>query len=248
MPSFSEISTLLLIFPAYYAYENDLYFPSVAIMLSMFGSLLYHNDENCPWGFFVDLAGCIFITAAGFYMLLNTKIVFTYLNLFASVCFLIAFVSYVDASTDMEKYHFFHSVWHLMLVYAISSFLYSYVQHHVVTDTGGRTIVARPLLSGRWSFFSPPSPVIGYGRDKVGDESLVVKAAVTGKANRGGVADARGWQTIKRSEKTGLIGKILQAVNEHRWPLQKKMGHGQSTILRRRGQDRRLVLLSATST
>jgi len=98
----------------------------IALCFSL--SFLYHIDERSDLGLLADTIGCSLLIAAFTLCLLKTNIL-TPANLLSACLIASALFFWFEAGDDTEtySYSFYHTLWHAMMVYAISFFVYSYL-------------------------------------------------------------------------------------------------------------------------
>jgi hypothetical protein len=128
MHVFCQISNLLGIFPVVYCFQKGDFELGMMIALCFFLSFLYHMDERSDLGLLADTIGCSFLIAAFTLCLLKTNIL-TPANLLSACLIASALFYWFEAGDDTEtySYSFYHTLWHAMMVYAISFFVYSYL-------------------------------------------------------------------------------------------------------------------------
>lgn len=132
MHLFCQLSNLLGFFPVIYCIQNRDYELAVMIATCFVFSIFYHLNEKNQLGLFVDLIGCGILLGALFYTLKKSvqdgsdltvaNILTFFFWLFSFFCYIIA----TELPTDSKDYAFYHSCWHILTVYGLSTFLYSF--------------------------------------------------------------------------------------------------------------------------
>lgn len=132
MHLFCQLSNLLGFFPVWYCVENKDY-QLAAMMAVCFGfSMIYHIDEESELGLFIDLCGVGILLGALLFTLkksVENHSDLTVANFLTVIFILSSFACYlyaVDMPTNSKEYAFFHSCWHILTVYGITTFLYSF--------------------------------------------------------------------------------------------------------------------------
>lgn len=124
-------SNLLMLFPAFLAYQANLTGIAVATVLAMIASMIYHMDEHSAHGLYVDVAGVVSMVACFFYMVFNSNFLFTYMNIVGSIYINLAFWYYFEGckaleEEDYDEYQFNHVAWHVLVSFSCAAFIYAF--------------------------------------------------------------------------------------------------------------------------
>ena len=149
MLSFCQISNLIGIFPVIYCIQHGLHWFAAILAMSITLSLFYHEDEDNEIALWADMGGCAVLFACFCYILMNSELVLTWSNMVTLLFASMAGTCYLLAGEDVhtENYLLFHTGWHVFALYAISTFIYSYVNTSV-EDNNSRVLAhsIRPTM------------------------------------------------------------------------------------------------------
>lgn len=132
MHLFCQLSNLLGFFPVIYCIQNGDYELAVMVATCFIFSIFYHLNEKNQLGLFVDIVGCGILSGALFYTLkksVQDGSDLTVANILTFCFWLFSFTCYIigtELPTDSKDYAFYHSCWHILTVYGLSTFLYSF--------------------------------------------------------------------------------------------------------------------------
>lgn len=132
MHLYCQLSNVLGFFPVWYCLQHQDYELAAMIAVCFGFSMIYHIDEENEIGLFVDLCGVGILLGALFLTLKKStenQTDLTVANVLTVLFILASFVCYLHATdipTNTKEYSFYHSCWHILTVYAITTFLYSF--------------------------------------------------------------------------------------------------------------------------
>lgn len=132
MHLYCQLSNLLGFFPVWYCIQHEDYELAAMIAVCFGFSMIYHIDEESEVGLFIDLCGVGILLGALFLTLKKStenQSDLTVANLLTVLFILSSFASYLyatDIPTNSKEYSFYHSCWHILTVYGITTFLYSF--------------------------------------------------------------------------------------------------------------------------
>lgn len=135
-------SNILMLFPAFLAFQAGLYHVCGLTIAAMLCSMYYHMDEENHHGLLVDIAGVVVMIACFAYMFLTSDFLITYMNAIGVVYINLALWYYSRANDflaveeeegehslsedDWKEYEFYHVGWHLLVALSCAAFVYSY--------------------------------------------------------------------------------------------------------------------------
>lgn len=127
MHLFCQLSNILGFLPVVYCLQNNSLELAAMIATCFVFSIFYHVNEENKIGYFIDLCGCGILTGGLLHTLRESE--FTVANVATAIFTMSSFFFYwiaSELSTNSNEYAFYHSLWHILTVYAVSTFLYSF--------------------------------------------------------------------------------------------------------------------------